>query len=191
MAEKKNAIGFGFLPDETKHHFLVVTPKVTATNKNPNVVIYEGFDWDDNDENEMLKGYKPKAEIRIEKWNKIKQALKLEFNNRLKSQNTTVGNWKVGKVPVERMIGKELLLLVWAVEDTDPNVISVAIRNWQGLMPEERWWLFTMTNASTGNVGDKKGWRKAIKYALSENPIEEQNKQASLFDTLLENKLVD
>ena len=72
------------------------------------------------------------------------------------------------------MFGKETLLLVWAIEDCDPSIIPVAIRNWLGLSPEERWWLFTMTNASSGGLNDKYGWRKAIRYALTENPVEEK-----------------
>ncbi len=51
--------------------------------------------------------------------------------------------------------------------------LHVAIKNWLGLKPEERWWLFTMTNAATGHAisGRNKGWRKAVRYALTENPI--------------------
>jgi hypothetical protein len=41
------------------------------------------------------------------------------------------------------------------------------------LAPEERWWLYTMTAAATGNflAGRGRGWRKALRYALTENPI--------------------
>lgn len=41
------------------------------------------------------------------------------------------------------------------------------------MIREERWWLYTMTNASTGHaVNDRgKGWRKAVRFALTENPI--------------------
>jgi hypothetical protein len=55
-------------------------------------------------------------------------------------------------------------------------LISTAVRNWLGLAPEERWWLYTMTNASTGHaLNDRnKGWRKAIRFALTENPISNQ-----------------
>jgi hypothetical protein len=41
-----------------------------------------------------------------------------------------------------------------------------------------------MTNAATGNVDDRRGWRKALRYALCENPIDEQ-RQFSLFDAML------
>ena len=42
-----------------------------------------------------------------------------------------------------------------------------------------------MTNASTGHIKDKKGWRIALRYALCENPIEE-NPQISLIDLFTE-----
>jgi hypothetical protein len=32
-----------------------------------------------------------------------------------------------------------------------------------------------MTNASTGGINDKKGWRTALRYALCENPVDESN----------------
>ncbi len=75
----------------------------------------------------------------------------------------------VGHTPLERLLGKELLVLVWAVEYCDMTDVPIAIRNWLGLFPEERWWLYTMTNATTGNIDDRRGWRKALRYALCEN----------------------
>ena len=49
------------------------------------------------------------------------------------------------------------------------------LRNWEALAPEERWWLYTMTNAATGHAinGRNRGWRKAVRYALTENPVSE------------------
>ena len=65
-----------------------------------------------------------------------------------------------------------MLLLAWAIEDADPALIPMAIANWRGLAPKERWWLFTMTNAATGHSlhGKGRGWRKALRFALTENP---------------------
>ena len=59
------------------------------------------------------------------------------------------------------------------IEDADPSLIPAAIRNWQGLAPEERWWLYTMTNAATGHAltGRGRGWRKAIRFALTETRV--------------------
>ena len=52
-------------------------------------------------------------------------------------------------------------------------LIPTALKNWRGLAPEERWRLFTMTNAATGHAlhGRGKGWRKAVRFALTENPV--------------------
>jgi hypothetical protein len=35
-----------------------------------------------------------------------------------------------------------------------------------------------------GNGYDKKGWRKAIRYALTENPVDDKNKQGSILEML-------
>ena len=85
------------------------------------------------------------------------------------------GAWKTGGNSLARLLGKELTLLAWAIEDADPVLIPTALKNWLGLMPEERWWLFTMTNAATGHAvhGRGKGWRKAVRFALTENPVGE------------------
>ena len=168
MAVKRLSLGFGFIKEDTIQHFLVVIPR----SKDGDVMIYERFHWDDCEVQRINEiEDRPKAKISKYKWKLIEETLKTEFNNRLKQSNITVGRWKVGQVPVQRLLGKEMLLLVWAIEDCDTAVIPVAIRNWLGLTAEERWWLFTMTNASTGGLYDNKGWRKAIRYALIENPI--------------------
>ena len=61
----------------------------------------------------------------------------------------------------------------------DPGTIPTAIRNWLGLAQEERWWLYSMTNAATGHAasGRNRGWRKAIRYALTENPVFETQRK--------------
>ncbi|MCC6456912.1 MAG: DUF3780 domain-containing protein [Caldilineaceae bacterium] len=73
---------------------------------------------------------------------------------------------------VRRDLGKELVMLAWAVEDADPALIPNTLGNWRGLVPEERWWLYTQTAAATGHgqLDRNKGWRKALRYALTENP---------------------
>ncbi len=107
------------------------------------------------------------------KWDAIADEVRAYFNQRLRENSLKSSQWKIGENPVSRLLGKELVLLSWAIEDADPNLIPVAIKNWLGLKPEERWWLFTMTNAATGHAisGRNKGWRKAVRYALTENPV--------------------
>lgn len=183
MSKKKKYIGFGFNPTESAHHILVAIPD----HKDANVVIYERFNWQENQEKQILNlnvDDKAKAELSKHKWKLIADTFRVEFNERLKKKKIPSGRFKIGHTPLEKMFGKEMLVLVWAIEDSDPSIIPKAIRNWLGLAPEERWWLYTMTNAATGNLDDRLGWRKALRYALCENPVDEE-RQASFFDVML------
>jgi len=181
---KKHALGFGYIPDETKHHFLVIT---VPSPKNQ-ILIYERFHWDDAEKQTTdIDESKLKVVIDKHKWDLVKEPLQQEFNKRLKEKNIIVGRFKIGEVPVERLLGKEMVLLLWAIEDCDPSIIPNALKNWYGLSREERWWLFTMTNAVTGNAYDKRGWRKAVRYALTENPIDDTNKQGNIMELLYKN----
>lgn len=171
MREKTGTLGFGFRPEESLHHFLVCIPaKADAS-----VMIYERFAWQGDVSQQSLNSYEDKAKAAISrhKWKRLEEVLKTEFNGRLKKRKLPAGKFINGQIPVEWLFGKEMLLLVWSVEDCDPAVIPVAARNWLGLAPEERWWLFTMTNAAAGNAGDRGGWRKALRYALAETSEEE------------------
>jgi hypothetical protein len=200
MSKTKENIGFGFDPNESKHHFLVIISK----NANAKVLIYERFEWGNPDELEKLNGEfslfdapeqkidqrfdRLKCELSRTKWREIEGTLRAEFNQRLKESGQKAGNWKQGQNAIQRLLGKEMTLLCWAIEDCDIRVIPTAIKNWQGLKPEERWWLYTMTNASTGDSNTKYGWRTAVRYALTENPVTDKFQQRSIFDIYLEDK---
>jgi hypothetical protein len=176
--KSKRVLGFGFMPERSEHCFVVTLPASRA--KSAEVLISEHFEWHEtldksgvqvslNDEDAQVK-----VILRQDAWEEIAEETKAEFNRRLRALGIKTGKWpKAGQVPVERSLGKELVLLAWAIEECDPVLISTAVRNWLGLVPEERWWLYTMTNASTGHAinGRGKGWRKAVRFALTENPI--------------------
>ena len=179
MSNKEIIYGFGVNPNLTTNHFYIIIP----SKNNEMVQVYERFNWTDGEEQIIGKSDVLKLEISKHKWNKLSPDVTAEFNARLKKEKLKIGRFIVGGNPIERLFGKELMVLLWGIEDSDPSVIPTAIRNWKGLMPEERWWLYTMTNASTGHIKDKKGWRIALRYALCENPIEE-NPQRSIFDLL-------
>jgi|SRR5690625_2743252 len=172
--------GFGYIPEEARHHYLVRVPR----GHKQKVSVYERFEWDEKEPQETETGYEQsKIFLDKHKWDLVKDAIQNELNNTLKRNNVIVGRFIVGDTPVERLLGKEMLLLLWAIEDSDPSLIPIAIRNWLGFSREERWWLFTMTNATTGHADDKKGWRKAIRYAITENPLNDKNdNQLSMFD---------
>jgi len=177
MATKIKTLGFGFIPTESHHHFLVNIPY--ARSKDNNIYISEQNEWSENEERRKLiqKLSQDGSMLRVilphNKWSDIADEVKAEFNRRLQYNGLKTGKWKTGLTPVSRILGKELVLLAWAIEDADPSLIPIAVKNWLGLAPEERWWLFTMTNAATGQAlsGKNKGWRKAVRYALTENPV--------------------
>lgn len=179
---KKHFIGFGFDTGAKGYHFLIVIPK----EKDGKVSIYECFHWDPKEVTSMeLCSRDLKAEIDCSKWNLLATDIAQVLNKRLESDGIPAGTWKSGsRIPVERLCGKELVLLVWAINGYDDRSVAAAIRNWQNLSHEERWWLFTMANSVGGGVHDSEhGWRKAISFALCDNPTKSVAGPEELFDT--------
>lgn len=172
------ASGFGLDPLTHAAHFLLRIPAGVEQE----VQISEHLSWDpdriglnvhpaENPADGQLKSCVARG-----KWDLVADAVRAEFNTRLKAQGAHPGKWKSGCNALGRAMGKELCLLLWAIEDADPGVVPQALANWQGLAPEERWWLYTMTAAATGSyvTGRNLGWRKAIRFALTENPLRMQ-----------------
>lgn len=178
--KRPRLIGFGFQPEVSEHYFLVTLPR--GKGDTAEVTLSEHFEWMEptaevtipvpiNSVNAHLR-----VILRRSVWGQIAEEVKAEFNRRLRAYGLKTAKWpQAGQVPIDRTLGKELCVLAWAVEDCDPALIPTAIRNWLGLVPEERWWLYTMTNAATGHAlnGRGKGWRKALRFALTENPVSE------------------
>jgi hypothetical protein len=165
---------FGFNPAESASHFMVIIPLGVTQS----IVISEHLSWDpEHLEDSVHYGERIDGQVRScldrNKWNAIADVVRAEFNSRLKKEGRPPGRWKPGVNVLNRILGKELTLLAWAIEDADPALTATAIANWQGLTPEERWWLYTMTAAATGNYvsGRNRGWRKAVRFALTENPV--------------------
>jgi len=165
---------FGFDPKTSRHHFVVDIPR---SGDQP-IHISEHLTWDDQTGSSPISsGLNQDGQIRVIlqriKWDAIADEMRAHFNQRLKKQGLSAGSWRAGANLLSREFGKELVLLAWAVEDADPALIPTAIINWSGLVPEERWWLYTQTAAATGHgINDKgRGWRKALRFALTENPV--------------------
>jgi hypothetical protein len=159
-------MGFGHAPEHERHHFVVAIPRAQMAE----VMIYEVFERD------LVGPELIAANLRCKldrsRWLKIVDALEEEFNQRLRVARMRAAQFRAGDNPVARLFGKELLLLTWAIEDADPSLIPNAIQNWRGLVPEERWWLYTMTAAQTAHYAKHNvGWRRAVRYALTENPV--------------------
>lgn len=172
----ESEFSFGIQPEETAHHFVVNL----GEKKSPHIYISEHFEYFENESRRQIEyNINPQDKamrviLPLEKWNKIEDGVRFEFNQRLKRTGVKSSKFKPGFNIIPRLFGKELILLCWAIEEADPGLIPTALKNWQGLKPEERWWLFTMTNAATGQAvkGRNRGWRKSVRYALTENPVE-------------------
>jgi hypothetical protein len=173
--------GFGFCPSESAHHFRVFIPAGSQRD----VMLSEHFTYDDSETDKpgsLSDAHDGQLKVVLlrAKWNAIAEDARAELNRRLKAEGIRTGKWKTGANYVARLLGKELVLLAWAIEDADPATIPTAIRNWMGLRQEERWWLYTMTNAATGHAasGRNRGWRKAVRFALTENPVPDNPRRA-------------
>lgn len=168
MSERKTT-GFGVPNDIDPHHFVVDVP---ATRANP-VVVTEQFGLSGGSDG--LPDSLERCRLNQDAWNAVRKELERVLNDRLKEKKLATSRWKSGKNQVERLLGRELCVLVWAIEAAPKETIPNAIRNWTGLKPEERWWLFAMAASMTGTSQDVDvGWRKALRVALTENPTGEE-----------------
>ncbi len=154
--------GFGVPATSDPHHFVVAIPR---GNTAP-ILIREHLGMGSESAREQVID---RVLLERSRWTAIRAEVQRAFNARLAEHNLAGGTWKVGETPVDRLLGKELCILAWAVERLDPEKIRVAVRNWLALRPEERWWLFGMTAVATGGVQDaEKGWRVALRFALGD-----------------------
>lgn len=156
-------VDFGAPNEFGSHHFYVEIP---ATPKSP-VKIYEDFGFDGEDsrrETEECRLILPR-----ELWTKIRDDARRDFNTRLKSKKESTGSWNIGKVKLDRFLGKELCVLGWAAEYASPDECIVICQKWLALRPEERWWLYSKTASEAGLAEQtERGWRKALYCALSD-----------------------
>jgi hypothetical protein len=157
-----HTLGFGVPATSDPHHFKVAIPKGSAGK----VAISEHLGLQAATEDGAVID---RVLLERPRWTAIRAEVQRAFNARLATHGIKPGAWKVGDNPVDRLLGKELCVLAWAVEQMDVAKFPVAVRNWLALRPEERWWLFGMTAMSTGGALDAgKGWRVALQHALGD-----------------------
>lgn len=156
--------GFGVPLTAAPHHFVVKIPRAS---QQPIQITEDLGMHTQGDQSELLD----RVVLARPAWSEIANPVKRMFNERLKAHQLQPGQWKVGDNRVDRLLGKELCVLAWAIEDLDTEKIGIALRNWLALRPEERWWLFGMTATTVGAPADKgRGWRVALQYALGDSP---------------------
>jgi hypothetical protein len=157
-------LGFGVPATSDPHHFKVLIPRAASGD----VLISEHLGMQAaGDEYSVID----RALLARPQWTAIRAEVQRAFNARLAERGLKTAAWKTGENPVDRLLGKELCVLAWAVEQLDAEHIPLAVRNWLALRPEERWWLFGMTALVTGGVSDGgRGWRAALRHALGDVP---------------------
>ncbi|KAA9019629.1 DUF3780 domain-containing protein [Sphingobium limneticum] len=126
-----------------------------------------------------------RCRIDARRWRQVATPLRNAFNERLKSRKFKPGRWEAGRNRVHRLLGREMCVLLWAIERCDEDKIPAAINAWTGLRPEERWWLYAMAAHNSGKAADyDRGWRKAIQYGLTEGSTLPDSSRSTLLDRL-------
>lgn len=162
QSSTRPTLGFGVPATSDPHHFKVIIPQ--SNTGRVQISEYLGLQAT-SDETAVID----RVLLDRARWAAIRGEVQRAFNVRLNGHDLSISSWKVGENPVDRLLGKELCVLTWAVEHMEMEKIPVAVRNWLALRPEERWWLFGMTAMSTGAIGDgDKGWRLALRHALGD-----------------------
>ena len=155
-------LGFGVPATSAPHHFKVTIPR--SSTGWVQISEYLGLQAT-TDEHAVID----RVLLDRNRWSAIRSELQRAFNARLNGHGLKPSAWKVGENSVDRLLGKELCVLAWAVEHMELEKVPVAVRNWLALRPEERWWLFGMAAMSTGGINDgDKGWRLALRHALGD-----------------------
>ena len=176
-AHARKAIGLGFLHEEARHGFLIHVSKGVGKGEPVLIAELRSSQLQQWETPAPLAPADPALRVMInrERWLELAPAFWEEANRRLRANALPTHKFQknpVRPVPVHPSLGKELCILCWAVEDAPPDDIPNALRNWEALAPEERWWLFTMTVATTGQALQKgQGWRRALRAALADNPF--------------------
>jgi hypothetical protein len=171
--------GLGFLPEEARHGFLIDIPQGKGTSAMICITEHRGADLDHLGARAANAPSPSDPSLRVvidrARWLALAPGFWEEANRRLRSNGLPAAKFQMNPakpVPVHPSLGKELCVLCWAVEDAPPDDIPNALRNWETLAPEERWWLYTMTVATTGQAMQKGiGWRKALRAAIADNPF--------------------
>ncbi|MDR3540485.1 MAG: DUF3780 domain-containing protein [Desulfosporosinus sp.] len=154
---------FGAPTEFGMHHFYVEIP----VGPRDAIYIYEDFGFDG--EEARRETVESRLVLARELWNKIRDDARRDFNARLKNKKQSTGSWTIGKVKLDRFLGRELCVLGWAAEHASPEECIVICQKWLALRPEERWWLYSKTASEAGRDNQfGRGWRKALYCALSD-----------------------
>jgi hypothetical protein len=175
----RKVVGLGFIPVEARHGFLLEIPKGGSLDDQIRITEHRGNELNTLDERPTGATSPNDPALRViidrNRWQGLASAFWDDANRRLRANGLPAAKYQRNPskpVPIHPSLGKELCVLCWSVEEASIDDIPNALRNWESLAPEERWWLYTMTVATTGQALQKGvGWRKALRAAIADNPF--------------------
>ncbi len=163
MLKHPATTGFGCPAEMFVHHVLVTIPE-SRTDE----VLFEE-DWgvaQAGGPDRLARCALPRP-----RWNAIAAVAKQALNDRLKEQDLPASRWITGGNRVERLLGKEVICLAWAVEAADEEDVGAVAAAWAALRPEERWWLFGRVASTAGSAADAAAKpRRGLALLLSAGP---------------------
>ena len=110
------------------------------------------------------------ADIAGTLWRKISVRVVRELVQDMNEDERTKAapSFKTGGNRLSPLVGRELALLLWSLQEEGAEAQLEAILNgWRELAREERWWLYAKAAAPGQRTGS--GWRRALFHALSES----------------------
>ena len=160
MAEKLITHGFGVPNDMAPHQFQV---RIPAGRADPVEV------WEDFGAAAVGTSAQRLCRVAVQRdtWRQVAEGVKSHLNRRLKEKELKGSRFNTGDNRIERILGRELCVLAWAIEDATPNEAAIAFNRWSSHRPEELWWLFQQIDRDGGEWDSPRtGWRLAIRHAL-------------------------
>lgn len=165
MADTETAQqGFGYDPIETTSFFVVLIPREADEEVSVYLCPYSA------DGTACLTDADPIASIEQTSWNAIESRLRVYLNLRLRGLGRPPGLWRFGENRLSDTIGREVALLLTALEESDETEANLIYDNWRRLAPEERRWLYGRAAAAPPGEHTEVGWRRAAQVALRERP---------------------
>lgn len=103
-------------------------------------------------------------------WRKIAPRVVRELAQDMGAEELTgkkMPTLKSGGNRLSPLVGRELALLLWALQEEGSGAqLEAILHGWRELAREERWWLCAKAAAPGQQTGS--GWRRALFHALSE-----------------------
>lgn len=112
------------------------------------------------------------ADIKGATWRKISARVVRELAQDMGESELTgkkAPTLKTGANRLSSLVGRELALLLWAIQEEGAvEQLEAILHGWRELAREERWWLYAKAAAPGQRSGT--GWRRGLFHALSELP---------------------